>query len=129
MTGVQTCALPIWANRTYWILAMEYYNKVLAIDSLDVNANYNIGILYYNVAVFIINGTEYDIDLVALDDIQDTSLVLFKQSLPYMRYATSLDPYSEDILQGLKGIYFALNDPERLKEINIRLEALKMKKE
>ncbi|HIA36172.1 MAG TPA: hypothetical protein EYN89_05395 [Flavobacteriales bacterium] len=117
------------ANRTYLILAEEYYNKALKIDSLDVNANYNIGILYYNVAVSIINGTDYDIDLVALDDIQDTSLVLFKESLPYMKYALKLDPESEDVLQGLKGIYWALNETERLEEINKRLEELRAKKE
>jgi len=115
------------ASRTYLELAEEYYNKVIEIDSLDAEANYNIGILYYNVAVKIINGTEYDIDLVALDDIQDTSMVLFKQSLPFMRYALKINPDNEDVLNGLKGIYFALNDTERRKEIETKLDALKAK--
>jgi hypothetical protein len=46
-----------------------------------------------------------------------------------MKYALKLDPESKDVLQGLKGIYWALNETERLEEINKRLEELRAKKE
>jgi len=98
---------------------------VLEIDPENLNGNYNVGILYYNKAVNIINGTDYDIDLVALSDIQDTSITLFKQSLPFMETALALEPENENTLIGLSGIYFALNEHEKSDAIKDRLKDLK----
>ena len=114
-------------NGTYWNKAKTFFDLVLDIDPDNLNANYNLGILYYNKAVNIINGTDYDIDLVALSDIQDTSIILFRQSLPYMETALKLEPENENTLVGLSGIYFALNEIERSNEIKKKLEELKKK--
>jgi len=112
-------------NSTYWGLAKKYFQMVLDLDPDNLNGNYNVGILYYNKAVNIINGTDYDIDLVALSDIQDTSIVLFKQSLPFMETALELEPANENTLIGLSGIYFALNEHDKSDAIKERLKKLK----
>ena len=112
-------------NSTYWGLAKHYFEMVLEIDDENLNGNYNVGILFYNKAVNIINGTDYDIDLVALSDIQDTSITLFKQSLPFMETALELEPENENTLIGLSGIYFALNEHEKSDAIKDRLKDLK----
>ena len=114
-------------NSTYWKLAKHYFEMVLELDPENLNGNYNVGILYYNKAVNIINGTDYDIDLVALSDIQDTSITLFKQSLPFMETALALEPENENTLIGLSGIYFALNEHEKSDAIKGRLKDLKSK--
>jgi hypothetical protein len=114
-------------NSTYWKLAKHYFEMVLELDPENLNGNYNVGILYYNKAVNIINGTDYDIDLVALSDIQDTSIILFKQSLPFMETALSLEPENENTLIGLSGIYFALNEHEKSDAIKDRIKGLKSK--
>lgn len=114
-------------NSTYWKLAKHYFEMVLELDPENLNGNYNVGILYYNKAVNIINGTDYDIDLVALSDIQDTSITLFKQSLPFMETALSLEPENENTLIGLSGIYFALNEHEKSDAIKDRIKGLKSK--
>ena len=113
------------ANEAFFIKAKDAYEKVLNIDPLELSANYNIGILYYNKAVDIINGSDYDIDLVALDDIQDTSIVLFKNSLPYMETAYKLQPENENTLIGLSGIYFGLNELEKSNKIKEELNSIK----
>ncbi len=115
-------------NKDYWTKAKSYFDKVLALDPDNLNGNYNIGILYYNKAVNIINRTEYDIDLIALSDIQDVSITLFHQSLPYMQTALELEPDNENTLIGLSGIYFALNEIEKSNEIKKRLEEIKNKR-
>ena len=114
-------------NSTYWGLAKNYFELVLDLDIDNLNGNYNIGILYYNKAVNIINGTDYDIDLVALSDIQDTSITLFKQSLPFMETALKLEPENENTLIGLSGIYFALNEHAKSDQIQQVLKDLKAK--
>ena len=114
-------------NSAYWKLAKHYFEMVLELDPQNLNGNYNVGILYYNKAVSIINGIGYDVDLVALKDIQDTSVTLFKQSLPFMETALALEPENENTLIGLSGIYFALNEHEKSDAIKDRIKDLKSK--
>lgn len=100
------------------------YQEVLKLDSNNISANYNLGILYYNKAVNIINNLDYDMDMFALMEIQDNCVAIFKQSLPYMEKALELDPNRIETLRGLEGIYISLNEFEKSNAIRARLEAL-----
>ncbi len=105
-------------------LAKAAYNRALAFDPNNINANYNMGILYYNQAVNLINQSDYDLDIVALNDVQDNSINLFKASLPFMEKAYSLDPNRKETLLGLSGIYFSLNEKEKSNEFKQKLEQI-----
>ena len=105
-------------------LAKEAYNKVLESDPNNIAANYNMGILYYNQAVNLINQSDYDLDIVALNDIQDNSINLFKESLPFMEKAYELDPKRRETLLGLSGIYFSLNEFEKSNLYKQKLEEI-----
>jgi len=105
-------------------MAKASYNKALAFDPNNINANYNMGILYYNQAVNLINQSDYDLDIVALNDVQDNSINLFKASLPFMEKAYSLDPNKRETLLGLSGIYFSLNEKEKSNEFKQKLEQI-----
>ncbi len=109
-------------------LAKQAYNKVLDVDPNNIGANYNMGILYYNQAVNLINQSDYDIDIVALSDIQDNSIKLFKESLPFMEKAYSLDPKRKETLLGLSGIYFSLNEFEKSNMFKQKLEEIEKQK-
>lgn len=100
------------------------YQEVLKLDANNVSANYNLGILYYNKAVNIINNLDYDMDMFALMEIQDNCVEIFKQSLPFMEKALELDPNRVETLRGLEGIYISLNDFEKSNAIRARLDAL-----
>lgn len=112
-------------NRQFLDSAKATYLKVLIIDPNNISANYNIGILFYNQAVHLIKQMDYDVDMVALSDIQDNSIVLFKESLPFMEKAYELDPNRRETIQGLSGIYFSLNDFEKSNEFKHKLEEIK----
>jgi hypothetical protein len=115
------------ANRTrveFLNLAKAEYNKVLLLDANNIPANYNMGILYYNQAVNLINQSDYDLDIVALGDLQDNSILLFKQSLPFMEKAYALDPKRKETLLGLSGIYFSLNQKEKSDEFKQKFEEI-----
>ncbi len=106
-------------------LAKGSLAKALSLDPNNVSANYNMGILYYNQAVYLIKGQDYDIDLTSLDAIQDNQVQLFKQSLPFTEKAYALDPKKEEALLALSGIYFGLNDFEKSKLFQEKLDQLK----
>lgn len=90
--------------------AKKLYIDVLALDSNNVSANYNLGIIYYNEGVEIVNTMDYGLDLMELTMLQDKIVDLFRLSLPYMKKAYDLDPTRKETLIGLQGIYFSLND-------------------
>lgn len=108
----------------YLNMAKAAYNKALSFDPNNINANYNMGILFYNQAVNLINQSDYDLDIVALNDVQDNSINLFKASLPFMEKAYSLDPNKRETLLGLSGIYFSLNEKEKSNEFKQKLEQI-----
>src|SRR6185312_29046 len=100
------------------------YNAVLAINPNEVSANYNLAILYYNQAVYIINETSYDDDISKLNAAQDTSVHLAMQSLPFMQKTYQLDPQKKDAVKGLEGIYYLLHDTQKFQEYEDKLKAL-----
>lgn len=111
-------------NKELLSLAQKTYREILAEDSLDVSANYHLGILYYNEAVAMINNMDYDVDLVKLSEQQDFCISLFKQALPYMKKAYTLNPTRKETLIGLSGIYFSLNDTEKFELYKHKIEEL-----
>lgn len=100
----------------FFNLSKAAFNNVLSIDPNNISANYNMGLLYYNQAVDLILDTDSGIDIVALNEIQDNSIILFKQSLPFMEKVYELNPNHKENLLGLSGIYFGLNDKEKSDE-------------
>jgi tetratricopeptide (TPR) repeat protein len=115
-----------WKVRAKYLeLAKAAYTLVLNLDPNSLSANYNMGILYYNQAVYLIKGSEYDIDIKAMDAIQDNKFLLFHQSLPLMEKAYELDPKREETLMALSGIYMGLNDFEKSQKFQEELDLMK----
>ena len=112
------------ANTSYFDKTRDVYLSILVDEPDNISANYNLGILYYNKAVNIINDMEYDIDLFRLVEIQDSTVEIFKQSLPYMEKAYQLNPNKKETLKGLEGIYFSLHEVEKVKAVKAKLEEL-----
>lgn len=107
--------------------ATDSYSKVLSINPNHLQANYNLAILYYNEAVTKIQQSEYETDIIALSNLQDECILIFKKSLPYMEKAYALDPKNKNTLTGLSGIYFSLNEEEKSNKFKAELDALNLK--
>jgi tetratricopeptide (TPR) repeat protein len=106
----------------YFEKAERLYKDVLKTDPNNLKANYNLAILYYNKAVNIIDSMDPESDLTMVDKIQDQCVGIFKQSLPFMSKAFESNPNRCDILEGLSGIYFALNDLAKSNEYKKKAE-------
>lgn len=109
----------------YFEQAIAQFNKVLELDDLNLKANYNLGVLYYNKAVSMIADLDYnDIDIFAISELEDRSIQLFDIALPYLQHANHINPYDINILEGLSGIYFSLRDFEKSNQFKAKVEEL-----
>lgn len=112
-------------NQKYGDIAKVALLKVLDVDSKNISANINLGILYYNQGATLMRMMDYDVDLAQLDVIQENAKKLFKQSLPFMIKVYELDPKAEKALESLEGIYSALLEEDKANEFKQKKEALK----
>lgn len=137
-------------NHSAMVKSLSAFKAVIDLDSTNVSANYNCALLYYNDAVIRLL-TYYDCDeLMKKLDFSDPSasmpsieeimkcplvipenplkdnelLALFNNALPYFINAYEQAPNKKEILMGLSGIYFALENEERVDFYNKQLEEL-----
>lgn len=108
-----------------WQEAMDAYATTYALDSNNRSANYNIGILYYNRGVDLILSLPADAPMEKIFEVQDQTIELFLKSRPYLLRAYYLDPTDEEVLIGLKGIHYELNDKEQIEYWDKKLKELK----
>lgn len=111
-------------SEKYFEKARHEYGEIINMNTTHLSANYNLGILFYNKAVHIIQSMEYDIDLEALSQKEEVCVELFLQALPYVKTAYELDPTRRETLISLKGIYYSLNDQEKYEKYKKELDEL-----
>ncbi len=104
----------------------EAYQKCIEIDSAYADAYYNLGAMYNNQAVDIIEvATELPQDAIEEYNIEKAKAdELFQKALPYLEKSDELNPDNLEILQTLKQIYTRLNDMDKLQEVNARIKSL-----
>ncbi|HIP36424.1 MAG TPA: hypothetical protein EYG85_06185 [Crocinitomix sp.] len=98
-------------KKTVYSNAIRYFGKVLAIDSTNYSANYGIGISYYNQGADVVEGMDpFSTDIEEIDRIQNESIELFKSGEPYLKKAFEINPNEKEVVEGLTGIYYSLNE-------------------
>jgi len=89
------------------------YKQVIALDTNNNAANYNLAMLYYNYGVDLINNMSVTEDIVVIENITEESTALFKKALPYAVKAEQLRPNNREVLVCLMGIYFSLYEQDK----------------
>lgn len=100
-------------NVNYFDKAIEQYNVVLKLDSLDHHAVYTIGVMYYNRGFQYILDLSDDADLLDVLDAQEKQVEYGLKSLPYLKKAYSLKPKNRETINGLSAIYYMLQEKEK----------------
>ena len=100
------------------------YKEILTIDQNNPSANYNLSLLYYNEGVDIVNNMDYDMEFENLMATQEKIADLFNEALPFMLKAYEANYRKEDTLEGLKNIYYGLNDTEKSNYYKQQLDSL-----
>jgi len=87
----------------------DEYNRVLKIEPNNLEANSNMGLLFYNESVNIITQIDY-VNIEAFRVVETETIALFKKALPFMQKAYDSDPNDKSTLEALAGIYHSLNE-------------------
>lgn len=105
--------------------AVATYKHVLALDSSNYGANYNLATLYYNRGVYNIQQVSADNDIPSLQQIQEASREFFTLALPYMLKAHHMKPSRKETILGLEGIHYSLQDEEQSRHYRHLYEELR----
>jgi tetratricopeptide (TPR) repeat protein len=107
--------------------AIELYKKAVVIDSNQFAPYYNLSVIYYNRGVEVINGAnqlppsqteKYDAEI-------EKAKEHFRQSLPFIEKAYTIDSTEIAIIESLKTIYYRLQINDKYMEINKKIQSLK----
>lgn len=101
-------------NREYLDKSIATYSKTLKLDSANFNANYNLGVIYYNIGVgYILAVDDFIDDLEMLIESQEKMTQYCKMALPYLQRAHKIKE-TREIIEGFRGIYKNLNEHEKM---------------
>lgn len=108
--------------------AISFFEKALELDSLNYSANYGIGVAYYNQgADLITNMNPFESDLEEIDKVQNQSIEMFKKGEPYLIRAFEINPNEKEVVEGLTGIYYSLNQDDEYNYFKDLLENMEEK--
>lgn len=105
-------------------LAKAALLKTLELDSENLSANINLGVLYCNQAIYLIQNSDVP-DLKELDLVQENAVKLFKQALPFLQKAYAVAPKNKTVLSGLHQVHRGLYEFEKSEMYRKLLEETK----
>lgn len=92
--------------------AIEAYKKVNEVpdanDNSVLNANYNLGVIYYNVAVEEMTKAQEIKDYKKFKAAEEEAIKEFAVCVPYFEKCLEVDPENVDALEALKPVYYRL---------------------
>ena len=113
-------------DSTVWYeKAIDTYEQVLAIDTANYGATYNLATLYYNRGVFRIQQISPENTIPDTQRIQEVSKEFFQLALPYMLKAHRMRGDRPETLQGLEGIHYSLQDLDKAEHYRLLYERIK----
>lgn len=106
--------------------AFEYFELNPVTDNNgfppDFVTSFNTGIRIYNKAVAIIDKVLEADDPTTVPMLEDQAMTLFKEALPHLEKAYSINKEYKTLLTALAGTYFGLNDEKKYKEFRKKAE-------
>ena len=108
--------------------AEKKYKDAIALKPDYFDANYNLGALYFNESVRILEAADRIKDENAYNIEKAKVEALWQKALPYLEKAIKVQPNDQNTLISLKQIYARTKQYDKAKEMNQRLEDLKQKK-
>jgi tetratricopeptide (TPR) repeat protein len=90
--------------------ALAQYEKIVKLDSMDVDAYYNLSVIHYNQAVFMYRKINHETDMFDMMTIQEAAAKLIREkALPLMDKAYSLAPEKGEVVHGKIILHRALD--------------------
>ena len=111
--------------------AIAAYSKSLVIKTDYFDANYNLGALYFNMAVQMVNDAN-DMwkprmskdESTKQKSLEDGGKAMFSTALPYLEQALAVDANDRETLRSLRDIYARVGMDEKMLEVSAKLKTL-----
>ena len=111
--------------------AVAAYLKSLAIKGDYFDANYNLGALYFNKAVQMVNEANdmwkprmSDSEAAKQKTLEDGGKAMFSTALPYLEQALTVQPEDRETLRSLRDIYARVGMDDKMLEVSSKLKTL-----
>jgi tetratricopeptide (TPR) repeat protein len=104
--------------------AEKAYKSCLEKNPDYFDANYNLGVLYYNRAVKVYEEASKIMDNTEFDKKQKEGDEILKQVIPYMEKASVVNPAERSSLETLKTVYYRLKMEDKREEVVKKLNAM-----
>lgn len=104
--------------------AKESYEKSISIDPDYFDANYNMGVLFYNEAVRLLEAANEIMDNVEYEKARDAAYDVLREAIPYLERAHLSNPdhpNQEAVMDTLRIIYYRLGIEDKLEDMNRKL--------
>lgn len=112
-------------------LAIDAYKKALETATNDdevYNPNYNLAVIYYNIAVEAANKADEQFENIELSKkLGEEAKVMFRDCIPYFEACLEINPDDLETLNALRPVYYRLSDdPEIMKKYEALQEKVKI---
>ena len=111
--------------------AVNAYRKSLGIKADYFDANYNLGALYFNKAVQMVNEANdmwkprmSNDEAAKQKDLEEGGKAMFSTALPYLEKALEVEPNDRETLRSLRDIYARVGMDEKMLEVSAKLKTL-----
>ena len=108
--------------------AENAYLEAIRLKAEYFDANYNLGAMFFNMAVQDINKANdmwtpkmTPAQKAEEKALQDSAKSLFERAIPYLEAASAVNPDDRDTLRSLRDIYTRLGNDAKLQEVNARM--------
>ena len=101
--------------------AVEAYKAAIEIEPDFFEANFNLGVYYYNQAVNLLQEAQDITDNVEYEKARDAAYDEMAYALPYLERAHKSQPDNIDTMETLRIIYYRLDSEEELREMYEKL--------
>ncbi len=105
--------------------AVLFYKKALAADSNYFDANYNLGVLYYNKAVEIEQASEKETNDLKFEALMVQRDEKFKEALPFLEKAYRINSDDLPTVEALRNIYYRLKMDAKMEDMTKKMQELK----
>lgn len=102
--------------------AVEKYKEAIALDPELFEAQYNLGVIFFNEGVELSDSANMITDNAKYEAAKKKADEKFAESLPYIEKAHELNPEDQMIMQTLKTLYYRLQMDDKYEEISAKME-------
>lgn len=102
--------------------AVEKYKEAIELDPELFEAQYNLGVIFFNQGVELSDSANMITDNVKYEAAKKKADEKFIESLPYIEKAYELNPEDQMIMQTLKTLYYRLKMDDKYEEISAKMQ-------